>query len=156
MNDVGTRAGLGWVLAMHLTGHTTGGSRLKVRNTMPHVLIVEDDRATLDVLVGVFEEEGWTAEGYTGTSAVPSRLLAHPSDVVITDVRLQGVDSGWTLIQLLRRDLLSLRDLPIIVISADRAQIASRRQWLEAQHIPVLEKPFSIDDLLELATNLAG
>jgi two-component system, OmpR family, response regulator RegX3 len=105
------------------------------------VLIVEDDdRIRLSLLMAL-EEEGYTA---TGAATAEEGLITqarHPSDVVLVDLMLPGVD-GFECIRRLRDD----GDVPIVVISArdDKDDIVAA---LEAGADDYLVKPVSINEL---------
>ncbi|MFG1604977.1 response regulator transcription factor [Actinoplanes sp. NPDC049265] len=108
---------------------------------MSGVLIVEDDdRIRLSLLMAL-EEEGYTA---TGAATAEEGLITqarHPSDVVLIDLMLPGVD-GFECIRRLRDD----GDVPIVVISArdDKDDIVAA---LEAGADDYLVKPVSIKEL---------
>jgi two-component system response regulator HydG len=117
---------------------------------MPHaanyrtrVLLVDDDPAMLETL-----EEGLTEQGFDVTTArsgeaAIARVDAAPPDVVVTDVRMHGLDG----IALLGRIREGHPELPVIVMTAysalDTAIEAVRRG---AFHY--LAKPFRLAELV--------
>jgi CheY-like chemotaxis protein len=61
---------------------------------MPHLLIVDDERAITDMLCLIFQRESWSVE-VANTAAAAQQLLARQSfDLVITDMRMETPQSG--------------------------------------------------------------
>ncbi|HRO12747.1 MAG TPA: hybrid sensor histidine kinase/response regulator, partial [Amaricoccus sp.] len=71
-------------------------------------------------------------------------------DVVLTDYRLDGEETGVEVIEALRRDLGA--PLPALIVSAERA--ASVRRSAGPLGVPVLEKPVAEGDLRRLFRRL--
>lgn len=78
-------------------------------------LLVESDEAVRGTLVSVLEEAGYTVAGYeTGETALAALQAGIPAAILITEVRLPGLD-GWQLARSARR----LRpSLPVLYIPA--------------------------------------
>ncbi len=71
--------------------------------------------------------------------------IAHPPDVIVSDVMMPGLD-GFALIAALRR-LPETRSIPVILVSA-RAGEESRVEGLNAGADDYLTKPFSARELV--------
>ena len=69
---------------------------------MKHILVVDDDRASCELLREIFADQGWTAE----TAQTPARALALAEgaqfDLVVSDVNLEAEQSGLDLLRSLR------------------------------------------------------
>ncbi|HLZ48718.1 MAG TPA: response regulator [Candidatus Limnocylindria bacterium] len=106
----------------------------------PRVLVVDDDRDLCDLLSDFLAEEGYdVTRTYLGQDAIDAALHDAP-DAVLLDLMLpdvSGVDVGRAL-----RDAVGTRDVPIVIISGDRAALARSREELRASSF--LEKPFSL------------
>jgi DNA-binding response OmpR family regulator len=106
------------------------------------ILVVEDDRDTLDGLVELLQRAGYQV------TAAPSfeearRALDSSPDMLITDIRL-GAYNG---LQLVVRARLANPDLPVIVVTAFHDPVLQQEtQRLEATYI---RKP--VDTALVLA-----
>jgi DNA-binding response OmpR family regulator len=121
----------------------------------PRVLVVDDDRDLCDLLADFLAEEGYdVTRTYLGQDAIDAALHDAP-DAVLLDLMLpdvSGVDVGRAL-----REAVGTRDVPIVIISGDRAALASSRQELSASSF--LEKPFSlasVQDALRAALGGSG
>jgi len=55
-----------------------------------HLLIVDDDRETVDGLTELLEDAGFECDGATSFEAAIAAMRASPPDVLVTDIRLQG------------------------------------------------------------------
>ena len=80
---------------------------------MPHILIVEDDRAIARIEKDYLELNGFQVtlaeDGETGRKLA----LQQPFDLILLDVMLPKLD-GFTLLQHLREQL----DVPILLVTA--------------------------------------
>src|SRR5438067_11184764 len=104
------------------------------------VLVVDDDRDLCDLLSDFLSEEGYdVTRAYAGQDAIDS-ARANVPDAVLLDLRLPDV-SGIAVGRALR-EAASTHDVPIVVISGDRAALARSKAELRADSF--LEKPFSL------------
>src|SRR5437764_3594773 len=104
------------------------------------VLIVDDDRDLCDLMADFLVEEGYeVTRAYLGQDAIDTALRDAP-DAILLDLMLPDV-SGIAVGRALR-DAEATRDVPIVIISGDRAALARSRSELSA--ICFLEKPFSL------------
>ncbi|HEV2012200.1 MAG TPA: response regulator [Candidatus Limnocylindria bacterium] len=104
------------------------------------VLVVDDDRDLCDLLSDFLAEEGYeVTRAYAGQDAIDSARSSVP-DAVLLDLLLpdvSGVAVGHAL-----RAALGTADVPIVIISGDRAALARGKQEISAHSF--LEKPFSL------------
>lgn len=104
------------------------------------VLVVDDDRDLCDLLSDFLADEGYeVTRAYLGQDAIEAALRDAP-DAVLLDLMLPdvpGLAVGHAL-----RDAVGTRDVPIVIISGDRAALARSTQELSATSF--LEKPFSL------------
>ena len=104
------------------------------------VLVVDDDRDLCDLLSDFLTEEGYSvAKAYGGQAAIDSARHTRP-DAVLLDLMLPDV-SGVAVGRALR-DLAGAPDIPIVIISGDRAALARSSSDIGAHSF--LEKPFSL------------
>ena len=106
----------------------------------PRVLVVDDDRDLCDLLADFLVEEGYiVTKAYAGQEAIDAARLSTP-DAVLLDLLLpdiSGVHVGRAL-----REIPGAGNLPIVIISGDRAALARSTAELGAHSF--LEKPFSL------------
>jgi DNA-binding response OmpR family regulator len=100
------------------------------------ILTVEDDERIRTSVKLALEDEGWVVEeAETGEDAITS-FTRQPSDVVLIDIMLPGID-GFEVCRSVRR----LSDVPIIMVTA-RADTHDVVAGLEAGADDYLTKPF--------------
>ncbi len=104
------------------------------------LLIVDDERAILDLLREVLEAEGYTV--VTATDGLSALELVHAVQpaLILTDIMLPQLD-GLTLCARLQADPQTAH-LPVLLMSAGRTLPA------EGSYAEFLSKPFHLDDLL--------
>jgi DNA-binding response OmpR family regulator len=104
------------------------------------VLVVDDDRDLCDLIADFLAEEGYVvSRAYLGRSAIDSARSGAP-DLVLLDLLLPdvpGIDVGHAL---RRGD--RTKDVPIVIISGDRAALARSKKEIDADSY--IEKPFSL------------
>ena len=105
------------------------------------ILTVEDDERIRTAVKLALEEEGWeVAEAGTGEDAL-ERFSRSPSDVVLIDIMLPGID-GFEVCRSIRR----MSDVPIVMVTA-RADTHDVVAGLEAGADDYLTKPFAPKEL---------
>ena len=117
---------------------------------MPHILIVEDDRAIARIEKDYLELNGFQVtlaeDGETGRRLA----LQQPFDLILLDVMLPKLD-GFTLLQHLREQL----DVPILLVTA-RTEDLDKIRGLGLGADDYIEKPFSPSVLVaRVRANLA-
>jgi two-component system response regulator AtoC len=107
------------------------------------ILIVDDDPAMRHLLSVILADHGWEARAVaTGREAL-REIEARDTDLVLTDVRMPGMD-GLALL----REIQRLRgDLTVIVMSAYGAQDAAL-EAMKAGAYDYLSKPFRRDEVV--------
>ena len=78
------------------------------------VLIVDDDKSMCTMLERGLGSAGWSTASSTNAESALSQLDVHDVDVVITDVRMRGLDG----LELCRRIAASRPDIPVLVLTA--------------------------------------
>ncbi len=111
-----------------------------------HILVVEDDAATREMLRRVLEKEGWTVrEANSGRTALGA-VAAQQPDLILLDLMMPEMD-GFEVIHALRATDV-WRTIPIVVITAMDLSNADRMQ-LDSYVTDVLQKgAFSREELL--------
>jgi DNA-binding NtrC family response regulator len=111
---------------------------------MKHILVVDDDRDSCELLREIFSVQGWSVE--TALSPVQALRAAEKQkiDLVVSDVNLESDQSGLDLL----RDLRS--QCPVILITGfgtlDSAVEAAREgAW------DFISKPFKVDEVVNIA-----
>jgi DNA-binding response OmpR family regulator len=113
-----------------------------VRAGKTHLLVVDDDRETRDLLSMYFMEQGFDISTVQDGPDMDAWLAANSTDLVILDLMLPGED-GLSLARRLRGDY----KLPIVMISA-RGEEIDRIVGLEVGADDYVPKPFNPRELL--------
>jgi CheY-like chemotaxis protein len=104
------------------------------------LLVVDDSELNRDVLTRRLEREGHTVTAAANGRAALDILQAERFDLVLLDILMPEMD-GYAVLRWLKADS-SLRDLPVIVISA-LDEIASAVRCIEMGAEDYLPKPFN-------------
>jgi CheY-like chemotaxis protein len=117
------------------------------------VLLVEDDVDNLELIGSFLEDEGARVLSAGSIAAALALSLEHPFDVVVSDLELPDGDGCALLKQLKLRE--ARTHVPAIAVSG-----YSQSEWgpkaSECGFRHFLMKPFSLDELLEAVSELAG
>jgi len=110
------------------------------------VWIVDDDESIRWVLEKAFQQAGMATRCFTGAAPVLDELHNEMPDVVITDIRMNGI-SGLKLLETISH---SQPKLPVIVMTAhsDLDSAVSAYQGGAFEYLP---KPFDVDHAVGLA-----
>ena len=110
------------------------------------VWIIDDDESIRWVLEKAFQQAGMQVRSFTGASAALDELHNETPDVVITDIRMNGL-SGLKLLETVGR---MLPALPVIVMTA-HSDLDSAVAAYQGGAFEYLPKPFDVDHAVGLA-----
>tara|TARA_Y100001001_G_scaffold135374_1_gene136359 strand:+ start:970 stop:2364 length:1395 start_codon:yes stop_codon:yes gene_type:complete len=108
-------------------------------------MIVDDDRAIRWVLERALAQPDLEVEAVERADGILDRLLAEPPDVLVTDIRMPGID-GLDLMAKVRQ---VHPDLPVIVMTA-HSDLDSAVASYQGGAFEYLPKPFDVDEALAL------
>lgn len=108
---------------------------------MKKILVVDDERSTLQLLRTILSSQGWEIETAMTPERASELTLQNKFDLVISDINLQSAQTGIDLLRLLRDTS------PVILITGagtlENAIAASREgAW------DIIAKPFNIDSVI--------
>jgi CheY-like chemotaxis protein len=119
-----------------------------------HILIIDDDQSILEMMRLVLEEEGGyrvtTAESTFEEVADIERLQP---DLILLDFLLQGRNTGWNFLQKLKLHR-PTKDIPIVLCTAALSDVKEQESILIQKGIPILYKPFDVDELLHIVDQI--
>jgi DNA-binding response OmpR family regulator len=113
------------------------------------ISVINDFEPFLDVMQRLLHEHGYEVDIVHESSIAEEQVKAFKPDLIVLDLRLEKPDTGWQLLELFRLDP-ELAALPVIVCSADLGSLQEHQAAFERQGIRSLEKPFNLDELLDL------
>src|SRR4051812_13043860 len=111
---------------------------------MKRILIVDDDRASCELLREIFAEQGWSAEMAQTPERASELAESQNFDLVVSDVNLEAAESG---LDLLRK----LRDrCPIILVTGFGTLEAAVEAAREGAW-DFISKPFKVEEVTAMA-----
>lgn len=113
------------------------------------ILVVEDDLNMQELIVEFLEDEGYMAQGASSSKDALSLASRIKFDLVITDVRMAGVDGVDGFVLLKKK----LPDLKCIVITGYADTDAPARA-IKIEIDDYLHKPFKLDELLAVVNRV--
>jgi DNA-binding NtrC family response regulator len=102
--------------------------------------VVDDEARICSLLVRALEAEGLNAESALDPEEGLERLKGHPFDIVITDLRMPGIDG----LELLRRAKV-IRPQCEVVLMTGHASVETAREALKRGAVDYITKPFEIE-----------
>jgi DNA-binding response OmpR family regulator len=118
-----------------------------MRHTTSMIIVVEDDLYINELICELLTDEGYIAIGCLSGDEALSLIDTGLPDLVIVDLLLDGVQTGLSVLQQLRRQP-HTKDIPVVMCSGAIDHINAIREEVQALHCAILEKPFDISDLI--------
>lgn len=123
----------------------------------PPVLVVEDDAVIRQTLREILEDEGYVVyEAPDGRPALARLRESKESLVVLLDLNMPGMDGRKVLEAVAAHDALATRHAYVLLTANGPTLPLSLAQLLTLLHVPVLPKPFDLDDLLAAVARAAA
>ena len=110
-----------------------------------NVWVVDDDRSIRWVLERALEQAGMTTMTFDNGDAMLQRLSREQPDVIISDIRMPGID-GIALLERVHHDL---PKLPVIIMTA-HSDLESAVSSYQSGAFDYLPKPFDVDDAMAM------
>jgi CheY-like chemotaxis protein len=121
----------------------------------PRITVVNDNEQFLALMHDLLSQEGYDVRVVDGDNATIEAIADTDPDLLVMDLRLGSqAPSGWDVL-LMARAYEPLRDIPVVLCSADIVELRARTQEMSAiADVHVLEKPFRIEQAEELLRRL--
>ena len=119
------------------------------------IAVVNDDAPFLELMEQLLEEEGYRVLPINEGEQAYQKIKRQRPELVILDVRLGTPDTGWLVLETLRLDP-TLRNIPVIICSADLRALLEREEYLRQMGCECLPKPFDLDQLLTKMEKILG
>ena len=113
------------------------------------ISVINDFEPFLDLMQDLLRQHGYEVDLIQDSIAAMDQVKAFRPDLIVLDLRLEKPDAGWQLLELFRLDP-ELTDTPVIICSADVVSLRERAHVFERQGVRALEKPFNLQELLDL------
>jgi DNA-binding NtrC family response regulator len=115
------------------------------------VLVAEDDREMRELLERLLVDEGFRVVTAIDGHQTVQRIDEGDFDLVLSDVRMPGLDG----MEVLRRAMARRLHQPVILMTAF-GSISSAVEAMRAGAFHYLTKPFNLDDLLEIVNEASA
>ncbi|MFN8559886.1 MAG: response regulator [Dehalococcoidia bacterium] len=116
-------------------------------NSARHILVVDDSAEFLAFMQAMLDAEGFGVDIAADFGAARRLLSTRRPDLVISDVRLPGVEPFGILDVLAASD--QMRGVPVLFCTAGVEEVRAAADRLNREGVAVLFKPFDIDDLFQ-------
>lgn len=121
--------------------------------TTPRVLVVEDNRDNMTLIVDVLSSMNYEViQALDGLDGVETAQREKP-DLILMDLSLPKMD-GWTATRQIKADP-TLKAIPVIALTA-HAMVGDREKALEAGCDDYVTKPINLVDLMGKLTHYLG
>ncbi|GLV54985.1 hypothetical protein KDH_18320 [Dictyobacter sp. S3.2.2.5] len=111
------------------------------------ILVINDEESILDLFRMLLEGEGYEAVTSVETMENVADVERIKPDLVILDLKMGVQQEGWTMMQKLRM-YPPTKAIPIILCTAALNEVREQESVLEDKGIPVVYKPFDVDEIL--------
>jgi len=108
---------------------------------MKRILVVDDDRASCELLREIFATEGWETESALSPEEALSAAARGRFDLVVSDINLESAQTGLDILRELRETC------PVILVTGWGIQLEDRI-LVESGVSAVVAKPFTIEEVL--------
>ncbi len=113
------------------------------------VIVVDDERIVGQMVKAAMEADGYVVETFLNAEPALARLKEEKFDVVITDLKMKGIDG----MEVLRRIKTEYPEIKVIMITAF-ASLDSAVEAMKSKVDGFFAKPVKIKDLKECIKNL--
>ena len=113
---------------------------------MSKILIVDDDPEIVRLISELLKDEGYDIEAVTQSLRVYDRAKESRPDLILLDIMMPYLD-GWDELKLFNLDE-ELRNIPVIIITADRNAFKGVDNAAQYGVVDHLFKPFELNELL--------
>jgi DNA-binding NtrC family response regulator len=113
------------------------------------ILVIDDDQGVRESLAMFLEASGWMVETLPRAQALMKTLAQFPADVVLTDLKLPGID-GMQVVEQLRSV-----DAPPVVVMTGHGDVPQAVSALQNGAVDFVQKPFDPNALLSILSKVA-
>jgi two-component system, OmpR family, alkaline phosphatase synthesis response regulator PhoP len=110
------------------------------------ILVVEDEAAISELLMFLFEDEGYQVTLASNGAQALERLTLTTPDLIITDL-MMPIMNGLDFCHRLEADS-QYREIPRVLLSA----VSDRPKYIDGMWSAVIDKPFDVNELLSVVT----
>ena len=120
-----------------------------------HILAINDDQAILDLYTLVLEGEGYTVTTHFMAFENVQEIAELEPSLIILDFKMGKHDAGILMVEQLKL-YRPTKDIPVFICTAALKDIREQEDVLLQRGIPVLYKPFDLDEFLHLVKKMVA
>ena len=117
------------------------------------ILVINDDESILELFHLILEGEGYEVHSSVEAIENVKDVESLKPDVVILDLKMGAQQLGWIMMQKIRM-YPPTRHIPMILCTAALNEVKEQEATLQDKGIPVIYKPFDMDELLQAIKNV--
>jgi DNA-binding response OmpR family regulator len=121
----------------------------------PTIVVTDHDSDYLEMIETVLRDEGYTRVYCAHASEIFTLTQRVQPDVILLDIHLGNEAEGWGLLDKLRLSEHAKRT-PVIICTTDPRVAQAKASWLSRQRCVILDKPFTIEDLMVVLVPIIG
>ncbi len=125
--------------------HQLSESDVISQNHRPNILVVDDTRANLRLLVNILGEYGYKARPAPNGRLALSTAQAEPPDLILLDIQMPDMD-GYQVCEALKADERT-RHIPVIFVSA-LSETLDKVKAFALGGVDYVSKPFQVEEVL--------
>jgi two-component system response regulator HydG len=118
-----------------------------------HILVIDDDQSILELFRLILEPEGYQVTLSKSAFEDVQEVDQLRPDLIIMDFKLGRHEDGFLLLQKIKM-YRPTKDIPIILCTAAVEIVVEQENVLREKGIPILYKPFDVDELLMVVERL--
>jgi CheY-like chemotaxis protein len=119
----------------------------------PRVLVIDDDEALRELVIRVVKQAGYQVDAVGDGQAGLERLAERAYDVILSDVRMPGMD-GIAFYQEVSRRHPAQADRIILVTA--HVQLEHYQEFMQTVRAPILQKPFTLGEFHGALARMLG
>ncbi|HYI14129.1 MAG TPA: response regulator [Thermomicrobiales bacterium] len=123
--------------------------------TRQHIAVVNDDTVFLQLMDDLLSGEGYQTTIMKVSTEAFERIKELQPSLIILDIWIQKVDTGWEVLNLVRLDP-ATANIPVIVSSTDIRDLEAKEPLLRSLNCDILPKPFNLEILLDKVNEAIG
>ncbi len=112
------------------------------------ILVVDDEPFIVQLVADMLSEEGYQVDTAANGLLALEQIQQHPYDLILSDLRMPALD-GLALYRELEQKWPDL--LRRIIFVSGTLEQPEYRSFLKETGVPILPKPFDLDELRQLA-----
>ncbi len=117
------------------------------------ILVVDDDMFVLRLIAEALSADGYEVDTARNGREALEKTAARLYDLILSDLRMPEVDGVALYRELERREPRLLRRFAVVSGTTEMPEYAS---FLEETNVPLLGKPFRVEELQQLVRRILG